>query len=113
MSGPGKRTSKATLEALVRQAEADEAVRETLAMSDDAVERELAAAGFDLETERRTAAAIAADFRAAASGASTKRAARTWPRRARWLPLLAAATLALMGLLLAWIARTRPRSPFD
>jgi hypothetical protein len=65
MSTPRKRTSEETLDAILRAAEADEAIERVSKMTDEEVRRELTAAGFDLDAERAKAEAQVAELRGA------------------------------------------------
>jgi hypothetical protein len=93
-----KKSAKGTLETLVSQGEADDAVREALEMSDEERARALADRGFDVRAERARAKEMQRELEARAP-----REAEIVPlhraRRARaGVVLLVAASLAAMFL---------------
>jgi hypothetical protein len=96
-----KRSPQETLDAIEESADSDEAER-ILALSDEALDRELEAEGFDPKAVRARGAALAArlgiEASAPAANVPTPLAKRV-PRR--WVAWLAAATFALVVATLA------------
>jgi hypothetical protein len=96
-----KRSPQETLDVIEESADSDEAER-ILALSDEALDRELEAEGFDPEAVRARGAALAArlgiEASAPAATAPTPLAKRV-PRR--WVAWLAAATFALVAVAVA------------
>src|SRR5579859_2515303 len=81
MSAERKLTPKETLLSILDQAEDDEELERVLAMKDEEVDRDLAAAGFDLDEQRRKGLELQTEFATRAAVRAASRGDRRSPAR--------------------------------